>query len=215
MFTLTGSRTPLQRLRLEWLVVTVVSLTLVWGLVASDFARNLGNRVYDSLQAWKSLQPSKDIVIVAIDDKALDSLGGWPLSRKHYADLLALLDKPQCKPLAVGFDLLFLDSTPQDADLAERMAAHRVVLPLEFRWDSQSSEAIEFKTAVLPIRSAATFGHINIAFDADGVVRRVNLSDRQWPHFSVQLQELANKAASGAVVQAEAGPTLPSTAISP
>lgn len=175
-----------------------LSLVVVWTLAFSNFARNAGNRVYDSLQTWKSFQPSKEIVIVAIDDKALDSLGGWPLSRKHYADLLALLDKPGCKPLAVGFDLLFLDPTPQDAELAERMALHRVVLPLEFRWDTRSSEAVEFKTAVLPIRTAATFGHINIAFDADGVVRRVNLVDRQWPHFSVQLQEQASKKTAAA-----------------
>lgn len=176
------------------------SLLLVTGLVLFDMSRALGNPVYDMLLNWNKFQPSKDIVIVTIDDRSLDALGGWPLSRKHYSDLLALWDNPRCKPQSIGIDLLFLDSSQEDAELAEKMAAHKVVLPLEFRWDSRANDAIDFKTAVLPIRSAANFGHINIAFDADGVVRRFSLRDRQWPHFSEQMQALAN-----------AKPTLPLT----
>lgn len=163
------------------------------GLIYSDLARTLGNPVYDTIQGWFPAKPDKDIVIVAIDDKSLDALGGWPLSRKHYADLLGQWDDPRCKPLAIGIDLLFLDATPQDAELAEKMAAHKVVLPLEFRWDPRTSDAVDFKTAVIPIRSAASFGHINIAFDADGVVRRLNLKERQWPHFSAQLKALSER----------------------
>ena len=118
-------------------------MLLLAALVFFDMSRTLGNPVYDMLLNWHRFQPSKDIVIVTIDDRSLDALGGWPLSRKHYADLLALWDNPRCKPQSIGIDLLFLDASPEDAELAEKMAAHKVVLPLEFRWDSHLTDSIE------------------------------------------------------------------------
>jgi len=76
----------------------------------------------------KLAKPSPDprIVIVEIDQKAQETLGRWPFSRKYFADMLDVLREDGAR--TVGFDVTF--SKPDDSakplrDVRERLEAQQ------------------------------------------------------------------------------------------
>ncbi|WP_158235924.1 CHASE2 domain-containing protein [Limnohabitans sp. B9-3] len=177
-----------QRLLREWWLTSIAVLVVLSTLVFADLARPLGNVLYDHLMRWQGFQANQDIVIVAVDDRSLAELGGWPLQRAHYTHLLERLDDERFRPKAIGLDLLFLDRSDQDAALAEQMRRHRTVLPLAFELHNDAQHQLRPTPPVAPLDQAATLGHINALFDEDGVIRGVQAREQQWPHFALALQ---------------------------
>ncbi|MBQ6516823.1 diguanylate cyclase [bacterium] len=84
--------------------------------VLSGFFEDIENKSFDYRQTLlvksRHLNPSKDIVIITIDDASyeyiLNKYGEWPVPRKIYADMLNFLEKQN--PRAVIFDLMFINS---------------------------------------------------------------------------------------------------------
>ena len=52
-----------------------------------------------------SLDPSTDIVIIAIDDDSIERLGRWPWPRTRIAEMVSLLT--QARPRVIGLDILY------------------------------------------------------------------------------------------------------------
>lgn len=154
----------------------------------------MGNVLYDHLMRLHGFKATQDIVIVAVDDRSLTELGGWPLKRDKYTQLLDSLDDDRFRPKVIGFDFLFLDPTPDDAGLALSMQRFNAVLPLEFRIQEDNKQTLQPTLPVQPLASAASIGHINLSFDEDGVIRGINLFEQHWPHFALKLHQLADKA---------------------
>jgi len=82
-------------------------------LVALLFFLRLGpfesvhSKLYDlSLRARGSLSAPQEVVIVAVDDASVASLGRWPWPRKKTAELIDLLSRAGAKAIAV--DVVFL-----------------------------------------------------------------------------------------------------------
>lgn len=96
-----------QRFYLEWVVVAVLALSTLSLVTVMQWGMAPGHIVYDQFHRWRAPLPSNDIVIIGIDDASLDELGGWPLKRKVYADLLQKLADTNNLPKAIGFDILF------------------------------------------------------------------------------------------------------------
>jgi len=186
------------RLALEWLAIGLLATTFVicamlWrGTAAFDYL------VYDNLSAVSRPPPDKNILIIAIDDNSMATLGQWPWDRKVHAQLLKKLQGLGAR--SISFDILLSESseTESDSEFAEAMAGSTpVFLPLHF--NSPGNDGREFDT----IRPAAPFmskssgvGHVNVSFDKDGIVRRTALcfqadtNEPKWPH----LIELAYRA---------------------
>jgi CHASE2 domain-containing sensor protein/nitrogen-specific signal transduction histidine kinase len=177
------------RLRREWFVTIAISVSLLAFLVFGDVAKSMGNVLYDHLMRLHGFKPNPDIVIVAVDDRSLSELGGWPLRRDHYTQLLHALDDDRYRPKVIGFDFLFLDRTPDDVDLANAMQRFHTVLPLEFRIQEDHKQTLRPTLPVEPLATAAHIGHINLSFDSDGVIRGIRLFEQSWPHFALQLHE--------------------------
>jgi CHASE2 domain-containing sensor protein/signal transduction histidine kinase len=175
-------------LRREWLFTAVVAMGMLAALVFADLAGPFGNVLYDHLMRLRSFQATQDIVIVAVDDRSLAELGGWPLKRNRYTQLLERLDDDRYRPKAIGFDLLFLDRSAQDPALAEQMKHHNTVLPLVFELQDDAQRHARPTPPVAPLDAAAKLGHINALFDGDGVIRGVQTREQQWPHFALALQ---------------------------
>lgn len=81
-----------------------------------SFIDSIENRTFDLRQSIMInrgvKKPSKDIVIVAIDDATyeyiLDNYGEWPVTRDVYADMVEFLERQS--PRAIVFDLMFVKS---------------------------------------------------------------------------------------------------------
>ncbi len=101
--------------RSDWfsgLVIMLLFLALsemAWFASLDDQAYNLGLRFSSEKDAHE------DIVVIAIDDKSLRTLGAWPWSRDVLAEITRLLGK--VKPRVIGFTMPF-DMGQYEASLA-------------------------------------------------------------------------------------------------
>ena len=83
------------------------------------------------------IEPSRDIVILAIDDRSLQQVGPWPWRREIMAEILDRLTPAH--PRVIGIDVIYSEQlegadTTRDSDrlLAESIRANgRVVLPAQ------------------------------------------------------------------------------------
>lgn len=160
-----------------------------------------------SIQAWEPLErlaynglfqtrarlipPNWDerIVVVAIDEASLDRYGRFPWSRDRYGAFLDTLLAAQ--PAAVGFDIIFAESTVHDARFAESIAiSGNVVLAVG---DDGAGNALEISpTLTEPAEGTFLLGHVKHTVDTDGISRRVWLYEGRFPILGVALLQMYN-----------------------
>ncbi|HZW19604.1 MAG TPA: CHASE2 domain-containing protein [Luteimonas sp.] len=75
--------------------------------------------IFDNVISWRLAEPAPSgrTVVVEIDDCSIEYYrargeGGWPWPRERHADLLDALDRAGAR--AAGFDVLFMDPSPDD-----------------------------------------------------------------------------------------------------
>ena len=148
-------------------VVLVLACTYRW-CWRLDFA------VYDA--SLPSRPAPADVVIVAIDDASIESIGRWPWRRAVHATLLERLRAMGAR--IVALDILMTEADQDDALLASAMRQGLpTVLPLMVRFP-QNSGYIREELPVPPLaKSAAAIGHVNVDVDPDGMVRSLFLEE--------------------------------------
>jgi len=189
-----GKRKRRQRKRLyHTLVLAVVGC--LFTLLAVVFQPLWSINLWLSDQLFTAVPPSPNIVIVGIDDATLETYGRlseWP--RRLHAQAIDNLNEAGAK--VIGFDILFVDSSPDDQILATAMEnANNVVLVAAGteRIPRTEPEIIynRFLLPVAPLEQASTaIGHANIIPDHDGTVRRLPLvvkdsTEQTYPAFSL------------------------------
>lgn len=132
--------------------------------------------------------PSGDIVIIGIDEEALDLLGPYNTwDRNIMASALeALAGDPDKKPAVTAIDILYAGNSTQQAD--DRLAAAAADLGgvitasmasfgEKITWDNghavevQTAAVLDYEEPYEGLRSCTTLGHINAMTDVDGVMR--------------------------------------------
>jgi adenylate cyclase len=145
-----------------------------------------------------TIQPPKDIVIAAIDEKSLGRLGRWPWSRDKFAQLVKRLTEEGAE--IIVFDIILSEGEKNDRVLGQAIQkAGNVILPIVFEFDEKPStpdsqflirsairsivnpekfsqySPITTKRALIPvpeiIRETMALGHINMFPDGDGTLR--------------------------------------------
>jgi len=130
---------------------------------------------------------SNNIVLIAIDDATLEAYGrsltDW--SRDIYANLINFLSAAQAR--VVAFDILFVDHSTGDAELANAIqqarasdARTRTVMPAVGVQQSgvlvAGNQAVRYDEALLPTESLLQvvdyIGYVNTYPDVDGSIRR-------------------------------------------
>lgn len=167
------------------LFILVVLLTVY----AFDSLQNVSYSLvdYNTRQAAKGVAPHEDIVVVAIDEESIQTLGQFPWSRDVYTAFLEAIEQEQYRPKAIAFDILFTDpgEDPQiDADLAAALQKYdNVILPSYINTENEftrttvadKSAPLQAEEIVKPIPAfseAVHPAHINRLLDDDGVIRR-------------------------------------------
>ena len=116
----------------------LAALCLLVGLEPPPLA-SLRDTVFDAYQKlMPRMRSTMPAVIVAIDERTLDSRGQWPWPRTVMAELITAINKAH--PAAVGVDFLFVEpdrsSPTADATLARAIQPGKVVMGiagLEYR----------------------------------------------------------------------------------
>ncbi|WP_321327255.1 CHASE2 domain-containing protein [uncultured Parasphingorhabdus sp.] len=190
-----------QRLVVEWLAVALLASCMVVALGYWDSLSRFDNLVYDQLSGIDRPEASPDIMIVEIDEESLHAFGKWPWPRERHAQFFEQLAIGT--PRATGFDVLLSEPGEPEGDqlLAQAMAdLPNLFLPLHFVFPGSNGAEFDVRQPIAPFTAAATgLGHVNLLFDADGVVRRANLcfgdkdAGAEWPH----LMEIIYQAVEG------------------
>lgn len=102
----------LRSLRFEILLLPLV-LFLALSFSGTRLGQDLENLTLDwrfQLRAWADPPAAPQVLVVGIDEDALEKLGRWPWQRSVHGQLMTLLDSRP--PSAVAFDLLFTEASP-------------------------------------------------------------------------------------------------------
>ena len=152
-------------------------------------------RVDKWAQDWLYQHPgvtSGDIVIIGIDDEALDILGPYNTwDRNVMASVLeALAADPENKPAVTAIDVLYAGNTSPEADdrlakaaaeLGNVVTACMAQFGTSITWengravDKNDAAVIGFEQPYDALRSVTTQGHSNAMTDTDGVMRHALL----------------------------------------
>ncbi|MBG4746592.1 CHASE2 domain-containing protein [Pseudomonas aeruginosa] len=163
----------------EWLLVSLLLLPLT-ALLSLSSGLPLNNLLYDRLRNLAPLAVDPRILVVAIDDRSLESLGRWPWPRSVHAELLDRLAAAGAR--SVLLDVIFSEpsSNPDsDRQLARSLCrAGNVLLPLLRESVPRYGEPPREIPPTAPLAGcAAGIGHINVEADSDGTVRSVYLRE--------------------------------------
>jgi CHASE2 domain-containing sensor protein/signal transduction histidine kinase len=185
---LTARTAEHRRIRLvgEWLAVCLAAVALLVALVFGDGSKRFDDAWYALILRFRTAPAPANIIIVAIDEHSLERIGRWPWTRATQARLVRRI--AEAGPKAIGYDLLLAEpSNPgDDAALAQAFKATPVFAPVQPTPGSNGA-AVAVLQPPPPIGTAlAGSGETDADFDADGVMRRVFLSEsdgqRLWPH---------------------------------
>ena len=149
-------------------------------------------------QFFTSEEPSPNVVIAGIDDDTLETYGRWSeWPRSLHAQAIDNLNKAGAR--VIGYDVIFVDSSPDDLLLSAAMAnANNVVLAtVGTQILSGPGPEITYEHFMLPVapleQASVNIGHANVPPDPDGTVRRLPLvvsDEKGQKHASLSLAVL-------------------------
>ncbi len=152
----------------------MATLALVLGAWHQEWTARVDAALLDLATYMSLAEPNPDIVVVGIDDRSVSEIGNWPWDRERHAELIDQL--AGYKPKLIVFDVLFVDPANQasDARLAQSIKdAGNVILPHSITRVPNTENAIE---PLMPLpqfaAGARAIGHVFVAPDPDGIVRR-------------------------------------------
>jgi diguanylate cyclase (GGDEF)-like protein/PAS domain S-box-containing protein len=192
------------RSRTDWLGKIGLFLllpVLAFILIRTSWLYRWDLLVYDwTLAAW-ARAPADNIVIVAIDEQSLRTLGRWPWSRRLHARLVRKLSAVDAK--AIALDIVFGEPDAidpmADAELAAALAdSGRVVLPMLGEQNRAGGQLLETLPIPALVKAAAGIGHVDVELDPDSIARGVylkaGLGSPRWPTLALALLESVNPA---------------------
>jgi len=169
-----------------WLVGLILGLGIGLFLTFALFAN------VELLAAWqRSLsdflfvknKPSKQIIIVGVDEKSLDDIGRWPWDRSVQARLIDNIAAGD--PRVIGIDVMYSEKTESEEDkaLSDSLTRNKNnIIPVLANLEETSSQystirasSVEYPADIFLTKSGNNLAHINSYRDQDGVVRSIPL----------------------------------------
>jgi len=171
------------RLYAEWVAVALTASLLVVALVLGRLTERLDHIAYDHALTASGHAPPDDIVIIAIDNRSLQALGRWPWPRTLHAQALDRI--AEARPRAVGYDVLFVEPTPDDMELGRAVRRSPTYLPMVIDVPGSNGAPYDFTLPTPPLREAAAgIAQVSLHFDDDRVIRQAYLEEggdgRSW-----------------------------------
>ena len=168
------------------LLVSAVLCLLAWSGVLDELDGSISDALYQ-----KSGMTDGEIVVIGMDQRAIEELGPIPWPRDIMADAVAYLNSdPEQKPAVIGIDVLYVGESADpgaDAYLAE-IAAEGENLVVASAASFGNSIVDDGESFYLDERSVLYWdspypdlddvtdtGHINAMADADGIIRHALL----------------------------------------
>ncbi len=160
-----------RRLVTEWAVVSICATLVVAGANHGGWTRRADDMLLDAVVAIRPPPVDDRILLVEIDDASLHAVGRWPWPRSRHGEVVDIFTRAGA--LAVGYDVLFLEPTGQDAAFGAALGrAGNVVLPmLPPLPGTQEDAPVGQKPPPLIANVAAGLGSVDVDADDDDIVR--------------------------------------------
>ncbi|GAB1258212.1 hypothetical protein NBRC116494_27140 [Aurantivibrio plasticivorans] len=177
------------------IIVFLVALLVVLAAI-NRWVISVDRWLYDQVVSHMPMTADPSVVLIAIDEKSLRSLGRWPWPRHHHATLVDKLT--EAGAASIVFDIVFADANtldPQsDQAFIDAVAnSQRVVLPVIFEPTMAGGQLLERPPFPALSDNTDFIGHVHVGMEDDGVVRGVYLQegigDAFWPHLSLAMQK--------------------------
>jgi adenylate cyclase len=158
------------------LIIGLVCCLVSYFQLFYTFSQQSSDVLYQGQSSSYLTDTAKKIVIVAIDDASLRELGrfsSWP--RSMHTEVVNTLSQNGARIIA--FDILFSETSPDDAELAAAIKkAGNVILPYAANTEpGQTGEQTIIGPLEIFDESALATGHAHMVPDDDGVVRSLPL----------------------------------------
>lgn len=180
-------------------LLTLALLVVSAFLVYTQAAKRLDLLAYDTAINLTPVPADENTVIIAIDEKSLNSIGQWPWRRAIHAQLIEKLT--QYNTALIALDILFSEksaSHPED-DLALAAAIKNngnVLLPLHLQPLTHGGTLVEILPIPKLVEAARGMGHVHVDLDQDGLARGLYLNsgvgDAHWPSLSMAMASEVN-----------------------
>ena len=206
-------------------VTAIVMLSIHYG--DSTIVQTLRLKQFDILQTTDQPIVSQDVVVVAIDETAIEKYGQWPWKREILADIIWKLREAGAGIIVLPILMSEVDRLGGDVELAQALVENGIViaqtgtssginrnavprgiaklgdpLPFMFEWPGMLGPPLLGD-------NADGVGVVNTTPEVDGVVRRVPLlmriQDDTYPSLAVEVIRVATGAPSYQVKEAGAG----------
>ncbi|MCL1843280.1 MAG: adenylate/guanylate cyclase domain-containing protein [Defluviitaleaceae bacterium] len=164
------------------LVSLSVAILLALAFIVFELPASFEYRAQDRVFRRAGITHSS-IVVLGIDDAALEMFGQWPWPRAYISELIHILNRYEhARPAVIALDILFSEPSriPGDDDiLASAVNSYdNILLPSTIRFGQDYlNPAVTAMGVDAPVAALgnAPHGLINAITDADGVVRNILL----------------------------------------
>ena len=197
LFTRTRSRAYGDWVRLGTYLLILGVFAFLLGTHQLDRFENLVLDSFLKHVAWgpaasTSRGPS-DIILIEISETALDEVGAWPWPRSYHAILARLLNEWKAAAVVLDIDLSEPTDPKNDQDLAQSL--DKIEIPFYLPVDLKPQKEKKFWVHGMPVvldsgegkrswihampefeKKARATGHSYLTPDADGILRRFDLS---------------------------------------
>ncbi len=172
-----------------WIIV--FSIIWIFSIFLSNIDKNLSDKLYSTFVS-KNLKISKDIVLIAIDEKSVwdENLLRFPFSRDKYIKLINNLNSAWVS--IIWFDIIFADKTDKiiDKNFAKTIKKSWNII---LWWSKiQNKEKITFQKPLKIFEKAAlTYWYFHPKYDKNRKAYSINISEKyknwEFNHFAIQI----------------------------
>lgn len=172
------------------IAVSLLGAALLTVIAATGLLRSPDGAVSDALYHRDSATDG-EIIIIGMDQFALDELGPWPWPRDYMAEVISILNEdPEFAPAVIGIDVLYVGESADpeaDAYLAETAEwGENVVTAAAGTFGSDlvtegdvfymdTMALLAWDTPFDELAAVTETGHINAMADMDGIIRHAML----------------------------------------
>ena len=183
----------------EQYLLTLALLLISALLVYSQAGKRLDLLAYDSIISLNPAPLEPNTVLIAIDEKSLNSIGQWPWRRALHAQLVDKLTAYNTE--LVVLDILFSEQSrnhPEDDELLAKAIKNNgnVLLPLHLQSLTHEGTLVEILPIPELVAAARSLGHVHVDLDQDGLARGLYLNtgvgDAYWPSLSMAMASQIN-----------------------
>ncbi len=172
-------------LKLALRILIAICISLLFTFIAWDGLLYIPDGYVSDALYQSTGAADGQIVLIGIDEKALDEIGPLPWDRSIMADVIMSLNSSLAKPSVIGVDVLYSGNSAyidSDQYLANAAGTGNVVVASIATFNSQLVEEGEifymddmavtaFDAPYEALLENAATGHINVMKDKDGVIR--------------------------------------------